>query len=323
LKRKVLFLLLRIGVSLGLITILFKFIPYQDVSALFKRSLKTYFIIAFLVFFLIHLIAILRWQFILAASGIVLKFREVFYTYFSGLFFNLFFPSVLAGDMFRASMLGMHHCNSIKAISSVVMDRFSGAVGLGVITLIAVLSGYKFIFSSEILLAVVLFLALIVFAILFVFSRRIFAFLNRLFRKTFLKDKIASLHKELYFFRKKPKLFLKTIVYSIWIQSGTCLVFYLTAKALAVDISVFYFFIVAPIILFISLLPITVAGMGTREMATIYFLSQVGVNKAASLGISLAMFFFMIMFSIIGGLIYVTIYHRWLESSTQNTPNKE
>ena len=147
LKKTVLFGV-RVIVSLGIIVVLLKFIPYQTLVDLFRNSIKSYIVIAFLVFFLTHILAIFRWRIIMFSLGIKVKIKEIAYSFFSGLFFNLFFPSLVAGDVFRSAALAHRNKQTFKIVSSVFMDRFSGATGLSLLLLLAL------IFRGTLILAI-------------------------------------------------------------------------------------------------------------------------------------------------------------------------
>jgi hypothetical protein len=64
----------------------------------------------------------------------------------------------------------------------------------------------------------------------------------------------------------------------------------------------------------IALVPITIAGAGLREGAVVYFFTLIGIAKQISLGISLLNLAFTIFVGLCGGIFYVTVYHRWLQS---------
>ncbi|MCD6583974.1 MAG: flippase-like domain-containing protein, partial [Candidatus Omnitrophica bacterium] len=117
------------------------------------------------------------------------------------------------------------------------------------------------------------------------------------------------------FLRKRPSIFWRTAIYfSLPVQIVTVFSFFFVCKSFYIDLDLIYFFIFVPIIILIAFLPITVAGIGTRELATVYFFSKVGLSKPVSLGMSLMNLVFMVGISLIGGVIYVMVYHRWLES---------
>jgi hypothetical protein len=148
-----------------------------------------------------------------------------------------------------------------------------------------------------------------------IFSKRVFSFLIKILGKNHsLKTKLVEFHDHLYFFRKNPSVFLKSIFFSVPIQILTPLQFFVASRAFGVDTGMIYFFILVPIIMMIALIPITIAGAGTREGAAVFFLPLAGIERNEALSISLLNFIFTLFLGLLGGLFYVTVYHRRLQS---------
>ena len=57
-----------------------------------------------------------------------------------------------------------------------------------------------------------------------------------------------------------------------------------------------------------------IAGAGTRDAASIYFFSLVGVSKAIALSLSLINLASSILISLIGGIFYVGVYHNMVQN---------
>jgi len=307
--------LIRVLVTVVILFALFKFIPYEKLIEVYKDSRKSYLLLGFFIFFLCLIIGIFRWKFLLSSLGINISVREAFYSSFCGLFLNLFFPSFVAGDVFRGFCISHRHGDTGKVASSVLMDRFSGAIALTLIALFAFIVGRGIIPSEEIAISLVILCAIVGFSSLVIFSKSFFRFLARVFkRKPRLEEKLISFHDKLYFFKSNPKVFAKSLLFSLPIQLLMPTGFFIISRAFDVNVGAIYFFIVVPIITAVALIPITIAGAGTREASAVYFFSLVGIEKSVGLGISLLNLFFLISMSIIGGIFYVTVYHRWLHS---------
>jgi hypothetical protein len=68
------------------------------------------------------------------------------------------------------------------------------------------------------------------------------------------------------------------------------LIFFLAwnvAAGLGIDVSVWYLFLIMPVVTLVEVLPVSVAGLGTRDAAVIYFFSVAGIQDAAAVGFSL------------------------------------
>lgn len=313
--KKKLSLIFKIFVSFAILFVLFKLVPYKELIEVYKKSEKIYIYLSFFIYVLTFVISVFRWQFLLHSLGVKVSTKNAFSSTFSGLFFNLIFPSFIAGDIFRSFSVSTHHGEAKKVASSVLMDRFSGSIAIVLVALFSYMFGRSIFREKEVALSLALLCLLIGIASCIIFSKRVFSFSLKILGKNHsLKTKLVEFHDHLYFFRKNPVVFLKSMYYSLPIQLLTPLIFYVGSKAFGLHVSMLYFFILVPIIMMIALIPITIAGAGTREAASIYFFSLIDVPKTIGLGLSLMNLAFTIFLGLLGGLFYVTVYHRRLQS---------
>ncbi len=315
--RKKVFFFTRILVTLVIFIALFKFVPYHKLIEVYRQADRIYLVYAFLIFWLSLFLAIARWKLLLSAVGVKLSFRETAYSYFSGLFLNLFFPSFLAGDFFRGFGIFSRHGKLKQVVSTVLVDRFSGGVAL---TLVAII-GFLFLAEPfaflEILFCLLVLSLIIVFLLLIIFCRPFFDFSLQVFKKMpSVIDKISDLREQLCFFKKKPIAFCKALAISLLIQILGATGFFVASFAFNLNLNIIIFLAIIPIVMVLSFIPITIAGAGTREALTIYFLSNYGVAESVGLGISLVSLVYFVSAGLIGGLFYVAVYHRWLQSGS-------
>jgi hypothetical protein len=95
--------------------------------------------------------------------------------------------------------------------------------------------------------------------------------------------------------------------------------FYLIAASMGLKLKLIYFFVYIPIIGAVSMLPISIGGLGLRDAITIYFFGKAGVAKDLAFAMSLVNFSFILITGIAGGLIYYvfTVRNRRLQSRQQ------
>ncbi|MCF7894761.1 MAG: flippase-like domain-containing protein [Candidatus Omnitrophica bacterium] len=312
--RKKIFFLLRIVITLAIFFALFKFIPYRRLVSVYKNSQKIYLSFAFVIFWLSLFLGIVRWKVLLASIGVAASFRETFYSYFSGLFLNLFFPSFVAGDLFRGYGIAYRHGKTKKIASTVLMDRFSGGLALALVAAVSFIFLEKSIQQKQILFLLLTLLLIVLFLFFVIFSRTFFNFLSGVFRKeSLIRNKLSLFHDQLYFFKQKPIVFYKTLALSLLIQISIPFGFFVASLAFGLSLSFVIFLVVVPIVMAAAFIPITIAGAGTREALLVYFLSTYRVAESVGLGISLVNLFYLISASLLGGIFYVTVYHRWLQ----------
>ncbi len=315
--RKKIFFLLRIVVTLAIFFALFKFIPYQRLISVYKNSQKTYLSFAFVIFWFSLFLGIVRWKLLLTSTGVTVFFRETSYSYLSGHFFNLFFPSFVAGDLFRGFGLSCRHGKTNKIASTILMDRFSGGLALTLVALISFLFLDSWVQRMQVLLPIVILVVIVLFLSFAIFDRSFFNFLLKIFKKgSLIRSKVVSLHDQLHLFKQKPVVFCKSLLLSLLIQILIPIGFFIASLAFGIALSPIIFLVLVPIVMAAAFIPITVAGAGTREALLVYFLSSYGVAESVGLGISLINLFFLVSVSLLGGVFYVTIYHRWLQSSS-------
>lgn len=315
--KKIIFFLFRILIGIGIIFAIFKLVPYHQLVSIFQNSKKIYIYLGILTNFATFFICVLRWRDILKNLGIKIPLRQAFASYFSSNFFNLFFPSSIAGDVFRSVTITSHYGDGKKIASSVFLDRFSGMVGLCIFSIIAFIFGSRLIGGREVLLSITALTLAIIFLSFLVFHSAPVKLFSRLFSpNSKFAAKLNSLHNELCFFKNNPLLFARNILFSLLVQLISCYAFFISSKAFSLNVSFIYFMILVPLIMVVAMIPITVAGVGTREAAAVYFFSLIGVAKTIGLSLSLLNLVYGILAGVLGGIFYVSLHNRCFQRNS-------
>lgn len=318
-KQKI-FFLVKIAVPLGILYALFRFIPYQKILTVYGNSHKGLLFSSLSIFFGTYLLGAFRWQSVLKHFGVDIPFKEVVTILFSGLFFNLFFPSLVASDVFRTTILGVRNKNITTSVSSVFVDRISGMLALCAIPFFAFGFGFDLMKEPQVFFAFLFFVLVISFFILVLFIPAIINFFAKLFKKESVRKKIAVFNYELDVVRKDKKFFLRVFLISLMIHFLNCVCFYMLFKSFSNNyINPFYFIVLIPLVTIVSAAPVSIGGTGTRDATMVYFFSKVGMQSSVAFAISLMIFFMIVVFGLIGGVLYALVYHRRLESYTQNS----
>ncbi|MDD5431867.1 MAG: lysylphosphatidylglycerol synthase transmembrane domain-containing protein [Candidatus Omnitrophica bacterium] len=315
--KKILTLIFRFGISIILIFFLFEKVDKKSLFELIKNADKGLLFLAFFVFFSGYYFCLLRWQMLLKAVNIHLPLKRIIISFSGGVFFSLFLPSTIGGDLMRSIDLSKHTKRPGEVIATVFLDRLSGYIGLVILAFVALILGWRFVedvsvLSSMAIITVVLFALLILF-----FNKALFAKISKLLHTPDsgkIRELIKNMHKEIHYFRHNKKIILKNLSLSVLIQVTSPLTFYITALSLGVKIKLIYFLIYLPIISAITLLPISIGGLGLRDASTIYFFAKAGVSRDLAFAMSLLNFSFILICGLMGGIIYVlTVRHRRLQ----------
>ncbi len=235
-----------------------------------------------------------RWQFLLKIQGITYPLRQAFPAYFSGIYLGLATPGRL-GDFARVLYL----TNDKKlpfgeAFSSVLADRLCD------IYLLVIVGGFGLIAFSLLgggtISAVIVLLLLLVISLLLL-NRRIgkglmgLVYRARVFRK--FEERIDTSVDQFYWGverltgRKLVSPLLLTIAaYAIYF--GQC---YLLTLSLNLPLSFFYVATCMAVAVLIAMIPVSIAGIGTRDATLIALFSLQGVTAESALSYSLLVLF--------------------------------
>ena len=129
-----------------------------------------------------------------------------------------------------------------------------------------------------------------------------------------IREMIKDMHREIHVFRNHKRMILGNLVLSFIIQVISPVSIYFIGLSLGIKISLIYFLIFLPIIGAITLLPISIGGLGLREGLYVVYFAKAGVVKQLALAMSLLSFSFIVFYGAIGGVIYVfTVHHRRIQ----------
>lgn len=317
--KKILSIFLRFGISILLLILIFRQVDEKSMMEIIRSADKGLLFIGFFIFFLSYVLCFFRWHMLLKAAQIHLSVKRILTSFAGGVFSNLFLPSTIGGDFVRTIDLGAETKKTRAVVATVFLDRLSGYIGMVALALLAISLGWSKIQEHSALIFII-FLALLLISILLVlFNNFFYSRINRFLDKPSsgkIREILRDVHDEIYIVRGHKKMILRNLLISFFAQVVSPLSFYFVALALGIHINIIYFFIFLPIVGAITLLPISIGGLGLRDASVIYFFAKVGVVKDMAFAMSLTSFSFVIACGALGGLVYVlTVHHRRVQSS--------
>ena len=75
-----------------------------------------------------------------------------------------------------------------------------------------------------------------------------------------------------------PRLFLVTTLLSVVVQAANVIVLWLVGLALGLDVPASYYWVLVPLVTLLTLVPVSLNGMGVREWGTVLLLAPLGVG---------------------------------------------
>jgi len=313
--KKVLSLLLRIIISVVLLILLFK-LNKIDLKALvndIKGADRMFLALGFAIFPLVHILGFLRWRMLLKAAEMDIPLKKLISSFCGGIFFSIFLPSTIGGDLVRTADIVSHTRKAKEVIATVFLDRLSGYIGLVIVALPAVLLGGPLIDDKVVFFSVAVIITLLVVILLLLFNSFIYAGITRFLSVPGagkIKEMIKDMHREIHVFRNHKKMIAANLGLSFLIQVISPISVYFIGLSLGIKINLIYFLIFLPIIGAITLLPIAIGGLGLREGLYVVYFAKAGVIKQLALAMSLLSFSFIVFYGAIGGVIYVLTVHR-------------
>lgn len=238
----------------------------------------------------------------------MIPWRRLVTFYFAGMFFNLFLPSLVGGDLVRGYIVYREAEKKEAAVVSVVVERLCGMGALLTIGFVAMLISYSVIALAPVAWALSVLMGVFL-SVIFFASR---ASLLRLplkvlswFRLPRWAEATARVYEAFRLYGGHRRALFKAGLLSFLLQSINILVYYLLARSLSLSVPIIYFFLFVPIITAVSMIPLTFSSLGVREGASLLLFTQVGVSGPAAITLSLAWWVNVVLLSLLATPLWV------------------
>ncbi|MCA8944182.1 MAG: flippase-like domain-containing protein [Planctomycetes bacterium] len=228
--------------------------------------------------------------------------------------FNLFLPTAVGADVARAALMASEVADDrTRRVLVILFDRIIGLVSIGVLGLIAGIIAPNLAHKEKYVTAIAI-LNVVLFSILALgFSGWVRTLAHGIFRRlgspgvklSRTTDAIGECFDT--FLRHKRHVMAATAV-CIAVHATSFVLVWLAAFALGVELSYATLAIVTTISWVIVLVPVTIGGLGLREVAFVVLLAPQGVSEADATALSLFQFAVIVMVGIAG--IPVTVFGK-------------
>lgn len=137
--RRAMRLLLQLGVSAVFFAVLARQVDFDEALTLAGRADPGWILAALGFHLASQLLSSVRWQWAAWAFGLHVPFRRCLRLYFLGMLYNLFLPTGMGGDAVKAFLLSRSSRRTAPAVASILMERASGLLALMVLGAVALL----------------------------------------------------------------------------------------------------------------------------------------------------------------------------------------
>ena len=276
-------------------------------------------------------IGVIRWQTVLAVQGLHLSLGRTAGISLVAHFFNSFLLGSTGGDLLKAYFAAAETAHKkAEAVTTVVVDRLLGLFAMLLFVSLMALANWNIVISQERFMAVMLVVLgmLFVTGLIVVLSFWAGPTQTRLKFEVLLAklpkgDVLVRCIEACRAFGKKPGFLPRVLCWSMLLSLACVLQIIAIGFGLGLPMGEHFriLLLIVPAIICISALPITPSGIGVRETLYVELLSAaaIGIKAKTALSLSLLAFAGSLLWSLIGGAVYLAFRSRHsLDSITTN-----
>lgn len=292
-------------IGIVLFIIILSRVNLEEIFQNIKEINPFYLILAILINFPMLINKTLCWNYLKRRQGIKYKLKDSFLMYYSGLFIGILTPGRL-GEITKALYLKKDGYSMGKSLVSAILDRFTDFVFL----LVFLFIGSLFLvtgFQKQIFIIVLGIIIVIILFIIFLKIGLIKWLLNKIFQ-IFIPEKyqkswqinFQDFINDLKIYKLKEYLIIFIITTLSWVFYYSQM--YILAKGTNLNIPFLYLAVSVTIAGFVTLIPVSISGIGTRDAALIFLFSPFLIPKEQVIIFS-ALILLMTLFAALIGFI--------------------
>lgn len=283
-------------VGIIILILLLSTLNFKEIINIILKINPLYSFICFFAPAPIILLAIIEWQILLKKQKINVKYWYSLKNCFIGYFYGFITPGGIGAYTRSIYLSNESKAPLPKCLSNIIIFNTIDYIALllaGLVGAIALSSVFPYLFYS---IVMAIFVVLILFLFFFKNKRSKIVFTRIIRSKVFdtlrerLEDSIDTFYEDLPSF--KDILLPFALSFFGWFLRF--LEFYLISKLFGINVPILYFVLIAAIADVIATIPISVYGLGTRELALVSLFSASKFSVASEAVVSLSLFWFFV-----------------------------
>ena len=293
-------LALRVVVSLGLIAFMLSRLDFENMLRFLRRADAFLVVLTLAAVFIDRSCMVTRWIQLVDALDIHVARWRMVKIFFLSTFFGSFLPSGVGGEAVRAVSFSRLTERGVESVASVVMDRLLGLLSM-LLTGLLSLSFFYSVYRHPALLALVVAGSIgLVSALALALSRRVHAKILASGQENWWTKAARAMGR----YRARLGTLGLVLLLSVGVQLLRVLQAYLLSEAMGLGTPAIYFLCFIPPILIVTMLPISIGGWGTTNVAYVALFSRVGMDPDGAFVLSVLILALGIIGNLPGGLIY-------------------
>jgi len=298
---------LKAALTLGILGVVLWKVPFHDLTARLGRlrasdvALLTAITIAQVSF------AVVRWHRLLVRLGERPRFLSLYGDALVGLTYNMFLPTTVGGDVIRALRARGRVAKTHRAWSSSLFERIAGLLAMAVSGALAASIGLGFDARIPSQIRIVAAVIAAAFLGVFFFAAAPFRMLVRLLEKRLpaAANDVRGIVSDLEGPLATPGARMETLAWSVLVQALGIAFVLAGARGLDAPGHELAILIGVPIVHVLSMVPITLGGLGLREGLFVGILGMLAVPADVALGLAAQWLASSLAFAIAGAVVAV------------------
>ncbi|MCA9471131.1 MAG: flippase-like domain-containing protein [Nitrospirales bacterium] len=299
---------LRLFVSLLVSVIVLMFIPWDDVKV-FSRDhqlIASYLVLAGLLIYVDRVVNAIRWFILIDHRGTRLRFFQILGIYFKSTFLGLVAPSGAGGEFLKGYGLVKSGVRITESVSSLFVERILGLVAL----VGTCLCGFA-LFHQELELIPGQLITRIIFGgiglgvIGVIVAYFCFPwFERRIPLESKVNKGLQEIRRALGFYQQIKARIIVALILSFMVQLVRIYFTWCIGLGVGMTSELPYYFLFVPVISLVSMIPISIAGLGVQEGAFVYFFSLIEANLVLILAMALLVRVYIVISVLPGAVLY-------------------
>ncbi len=310
-------LIAKILISVILMGFLLHYTGLESTLARLSEANLWYIPVGIAFYLVAQLFSSYRWQFLSAALDFKFSLREFYDYYLIGMFFNLFLPGAIGGDMLRMFYLAKRaNRRKREALLTLLAERGVGLVALLILTSLVCLTPALQAVDLKIPIQLPTLPVLhfdLRFLLLGLSSGMLMGYLglwvlpmDRLIARI---PKLALLGQAKVYWANVG-LLAKSVALSLFVHAMMVGMHLLIAQALNVHVDPLYMTVVYGVVSLASVLPIAFNGFGVREGTYLLLLTKTGLTADTAMAFAFYWVIISTLTSLLGGLVLIKGHYK-------------
>ena len=297
----------KILVSGGLLYWLLSKIDRAELWETLRHASPVWLVLALALYFCVMLISAWRWQRLLEAQHVAVRFGHLLGSFLVASFFNNFLPSNIGGDVIRIRDTAAAAGSKTRAATIVLLDRAIGLIGLVFVAAlgatIATELGDREPFNPLWLWAGMAGGSI---AIMFVllYPKMIGALLRplRMFHQEWVGLQISRLVHAMEKFAQAPWALVQCFGGALLVQAVIVGFYAAIAYAMHIPMPAVHLAVLIPMSFVVQMLPLSVNGFGVRESIFAFYFARLGLPRESAIALSFLGPALIMLFSVSGAV---------------------